>query len=150
MKKLLLAALLSITFISTSALAQDHVVKAQGMVFEPMFVFAQPGETVTWTNMPAHLVESIKSMMPEGATEFLSEMGKNFTYTVPETEGIIMYKCTPHWGARMGGGIVVGDPANAQELLDTYLETADTEAGLKPAKGLIKKLSKEMQQKGML
>lgn len=150
MKKLLIAALLSISFASSSAFAEDHVIKAQGMVFDPMFVFVEPGDTVTWTNMPAHLVESIKPMMPEGATEFLSEMGQTFSYTVPDTEGVIMYKCTPHWGARMGGAIVIGKPADAEKILAEYTDVAKIVGELKPAKGLIKKLGKEMQKQGIL
>ncbi|MCB1754041.1 MAG: pseudoazurin [Gammaproteobacteria bacterium] len=150
MKKVVSLAAMVFFLVSHQLKAEEHVIKAVGLVFEPLFVFAQPGDTITWTNMPAHMVESIESMMPADAEKMLSPIGETYTYTVVEQSGIHMYKCTPHWGARMGGGIVIGSPENAAEILDAYMEVIETDGALKPAKGLIKKLRKEMEERGVL
>ncbi len=130
--------------------AEEHIVKAVGVKFEPLFVFVQPGDTITWTNMPAHLVESIDAMMPEDAEKLLTPLGENYTYRIKEKSGIHMYKCTPHWGTRMGGGFVIGSPENAEEILEKYMAEIEKDGSLKPAKGLIKKLRKAMQKEGMI
>lgn len=131
------------------AAAADHIVKAVGVKFDPMFLVVEPGDTVTWTNMPAHLVESIGEMSPEGQPSFISEMGQTVSYTF-DVEGVVTYKCTPHWGARMGGMILVGNPDDLSGTLDTYLETADAIGALKPAKGLVKKFRKMLTKSGKL
>jgi len=78
-----------------------------------------------------------------------SEMSADFAIEV-KSEGIITYKCPPHWGARMGGFIVVGKPDNVEELLAQYAETANSTPGLKAAKGLVKKLRKDLTKNGQL
>ncbi len=124
-------------------------IKAVGVKFDPLIAYAEVGDTISWVNMAAHLVESIGEMSPADLTPFLSELSVDYSMMV-EGEGIITYKCTPHWGARMGGFIVVGQPDNLDELVDQYLETASTTATLKAAKGLVKKLRKDLEKKGML
>ena len=59
--------------------------------------------------MTGHNVETLGAMIPEGGVEMNTELGVDVTqqFDVP---GIYVYKCTPHWGARMGGVIVVGTP----------------------------------------
>ena len=131
------------------AVAAEHIVKAVGVKFDPMFLVVEPGDTVTWTNMPAHLVESISEMSPEGQPSFVSEMGQTVSYTF-DVEGVVTYKCTPHWGSRMGGMILVGNPDDLSGTLDTYLETADAIGALKPAKGLVKKFRKMLTKSGKL
>lgn len=131
------------------AVAAEHIVKAVGVKFDPMFLVVEPGDTVTWTNMPAHLVESIGEMSPEAQPAFISEMGETVSYTF-DVEGVVTYKCTPHWGARMGGMILVGSPDDLAGTLDTYLETADAIGALKPAKGLVKKFRKMLTKSGRL
>ena len=88
-------------------------------------------------------------MAPEGLEKINTELGANVTATF-EMEGIIVYKCTPHWGARMGGIIVVGKPENPSEIIDNYLATLETNKENLPAKGLLKKLRKDMEEKGLL
>ena len=88
-------------------------------------------------------------MSPADLEYFKSELSVDYALDVKQ-EGIITYKCTPHWGARMGGFIVVGNPDNLEELLAEYAETADTTPGLKAAKGLVKKLRKDLEKNGRL
>ena len=100
--------------------------------------------------MDGHNVETIDIMVPEGQEKINSELGANVT-AVFETEGIVVYKCTPHWGARMGGIIVVGKPDDPGKIIDAYTESIETDrAALLPVKGLLKKLRKDMEAKGLL
>ena len=120
-KSLLILALAA----ATSAFAANHEIKMLdtgkdgGMVFEPGFVKAQPGDTVTFkaTNS-GHWVQS--KALPEGAKEFLSEDGKDFTLKL-DKEGVYVYVCPPHRMMNMSGVIQVGKPVNkakAQEVAD--------------------------------
>lgn len=145
------SALLALTALTASVGASaDATVNAVGVKFEPLVAYVQPGESVSWTSMEAHNVETLNTMIPEGGIEFNSPIGENVTETF-DTAGIYVYKCTPHWGARMGGVVVVGKPGNAQEILDAYLAAIeDDRAALLPAKGLIKKAGKDMEEKGFM
>jgi len=135
--------------VPATALAAAHEVKAIQVKFDPLFVYIEPGDRIDWTNMAGHLIETIESMSPEGAEMILTEMGKDVSHTY-EVEGIHVYKCTPHWGARMGGIVVVGKPEDPVAILDGYLALLETEKENLPAKGLIKKLKKDMEEKGMI
>ena len=121
----------------------DHEVMARGVKFAPAILMIQPGDTVNWTNMASHNVETISDMMPEGAASIDSELGESVSQTF-ETEGIIVYKCAPHWGNRMGGIIVVGNPDNAMETIDAYMAAANENTENLPALGLLKDLRAEM------
>jgi len=130
--------------------AASTTVQAIGVKFDPMFVYIEPGDSVSWEGMAGHNVETIGAMSPEGATTMNTELGAavNATYDTP---GIHVYKCTPHWGARMGGVIVVGQPDDAAATIDAYTAAIETDrAGLLPAKGLLKKLRKDMEANGLL
>ena len=77
------------------------------MVFEPAFVKIAPGDTVKFLPTDkGHNAESIKGMLPEGATPFA---GKN------EQEGVYGIKCLPHYGMGMVAMIVVGAPGNLDQ-----------------------------------
>ena len=134
---------------STPGLSQQSVtVRAVGVKFDPMFVFIEPGDTVSWEGMAGHNVETIDAMVPEGQEKFNSTLGEDVSL-IFNTPGIVMYKCTPHWGARMGGAIVVGKPGNPSAIVDGYLAAIESDRGLLlPAKGLLKKLGKEIEAKG--
>ncbi len=134
---------------ATPVLSQQSVtVGAVGVKFDPLFVFIEPGDTVNWQGMAGHNVESIDAMVPEGQEKFNTTLGEDVSI-VFNTPGIVMYKCTPHWGSRMGGAIVVGKPDNAIGIVDAYTAAIESDRGLLlPAKGLLKKLSKEIQGKG--
>jgi pseudoazurin len=82
------------------------------MVFEPALVKIAPGDTVHFVAVDkGHDVLSIDGMIPEGATPFVGELGKDLTvaFTVP---GVYGYKCKPHYGMGMIGLVIVGDPVN--------------------------------------
>ena len=128
--------------------AADATVQAVGVKFEPLTVYIEPGETVSWEGMTGHNVETLGAMIPEGGVEMNTELGVDVTqqFDVP---GIYVYKCTPHWGARMGGVIVVGTPEDPQATLDEYLAAIETDrGGLLPAKGLLKKAALDMHELG--
>lgn len=87
------------------------------MVFEPAFVKVNPGDTVTFVPTDkGHNVETIKDMIPDGATPFKSKMNEEFkvTFDVPGVYGV---KCAPHVGMGMVAAVVVGDaPANVEKV----------------------------------
>jgi pseudoazurin len=95
--------------------AQVHIVTAEGLIFNPLVVTIQPGDTVAWENMPTHDTQSIAGLIPEGAEAWHSAMGENYQHTFTQ-EGIYLYKCTPHFGAGMGGAIIVGKPVNLEAI----------------------------------
>jgi pseudoazurin len=92
-----------------------HVVTAQGLKYEPLVIKIQPGDTVAWENMPTHDTQSIEGLIPEGAEAWHSQLGENYQRSF-SVEGIYIYKCTPHFGAGMGGGIIVGKPVNLEAI----------------------------------
>ena len=125
-KSLIAAALSAATLMSTAAMAEDHVVTASVTAFKPMVVLAQPGDTVSWTNMNGHITntkfvtaDGEVEFIPEGATGWTSSMGENYSTEPLTVEGVYLYKCDPHWGAGMGGAIVVGEPSNLEAIKAT-------------------------------
>lgn len=110
-----------IVLIAGSAYAADHQVKMLNkgekgaMVFEPDFVKAVPGDTVTFVPTDkSHDAESIKGMLPAGAEPFKGKLSQEIRVTLP-VEGVYGVKCTPHYGMGMVAMIVVGNPVNAEE-----------------------------------
>ena len=85
------------------------------MVFEPAFVRAEPGDTITFVPTDkSHNVESIAEILPEGVEPFKSKLNEEFVLTVTEP-GVYAVKCTPHFAMGMVGLIQVGDaPANLE------------------------------------
>ena len=115
MKKVLLA---SVLVFSGSVLAADHEVKMLdsgkdgGMVFEPGFVKAEVGDTVTF--IPTHKGHWVQSRaIPEGAEKFLSKENEKFSLTLTH-EGVYVYVCPPHRMMNMSGIIQVGKPTNLE------------------------------------
>lgn len=88
------------------------------MVFEPAYVKANPGDTITFMPIDkGHNVESIKDMIPEGVAAFKSKINENYTLTVTEP-GAYFVKCTPHYSMGMVALIVVGDnPGNLEQII---------------------------------
>jgi len=130
--------------------AADATVNAVGVQFEPLTVYIEPGDSVSWTSMAGHNVETIGAMIPDGGTELNTELGVEVSATF-DTPGLYVYKCTPHWGSRMGGVIVVGEPEDPQAILDAYTAAIEEDrAGLLPAKGLLVKSGRDMEEKGLL
>lgn len=95
--------------------SKNHTVTAQGLIYEPLVVTIAPGDSVSWTNMSTHNTESIEGLIPEGAEMWASKMSENYSRTFTQ-EGIYVYKCTPHFGAGMGGAIIVGEPVNLEQI----------------------------------
>jgi len=85
-----------------------------GMVFEPDFIQAAPGDTVKFLPTDkGHNAESIKGMLPDGVEKFKSKINQEFVLTV-EKDGLYGVKCTPHYGLGMVALIAVGDPVNEE------------------------------------
>jgi pseudoazurin len=93
----------------------NHVVTAEGLIFNPLVVKINPGDSVSWNNMSTHNSESIDGLIPEGAEKWNSPMSENYQRTFNQ-EGIYVYKCTPHIGTGMGGVIIVGEPVNLEQI----------------------------------
>jgi len=57
------------------------------MVYEPNFILAAPGDTVTFVPTDkSHNAESIKGRIPDGVSAFKGKIGEQITVTV-EKEG---------------------------------------------------------------
>lgn len=120
-KALLIATLAATTLISGFANAAEFEVKMLnkgekgGMVFQPDFIKAAPGDTVKFIPTDkGHNVESIKGMLPDGVKKFKSKFNKEYVLTV-EKDGLYGLKCSPHYGLGMIALIVVGEPVNETE-----------------------------------
>ena len=84
------------------------------MVFEPDFIAAAPGDTIRF--VPAdkgHNVETIKGMLPEGATPIKSKFNEEITVTF-DKEGVYGFKCLPHYAMGMVALATVGTPTNLE------------------------------------
>ena len=120
-RTLVLAAALTAFAMAGSAQAADHQVQMLNkgdkgaMVFQPDFIKAAPGDTVTFLPTDkSHDAESVKGMLPEGAEPFKGKMSEGITITV-NAEGVYGVKCTPHYGMGMVALITVGAPVNLEE-----------------------------------
>jgi pseudoazurin len=114
------AAALAALMIAGAAQAADHQVQMLNkgdkgaMVFQPDFVQAVPGDTVTFVPTDkGHDAESIKGMIPDGAEAFKGKISQPITVTLT-AEGIYGVKCSPHYGMGMVALIVVGTPGNLE------------------------------------
>lgn len=122
MKRILVAAAaFAALVIAGGAQAADHQVQMLNkgdkgaMVFQPDFIQAAPGDTITFVPTDkSHDAASIKGMIPEGAEPFKGKMSEKFTVNV-NVEGVYGVKCTPHYGMGMVALIVVGKPVNLEE-----------------------------------
>jgi pseudoazurin len=84
------------------------------MVFEPAFVKAAVGDTVTFLSTDkGHNVEGIEGMLPDGVEPFKSGMGEDFVLTLT-VEGVYGVKCTPHHSMGMVALIQAGAPVNLE------------------------------------
>jgi len=117
--KLTIAALAGI-LLSSSAFAEAFEVKMLNkgtdgaMVFEPAFIKAAVGDTVTFISTDkGHNVEGIKGMLPEGVEPFKSALGDDYILTLT-AEGVYGIKCTPHYTMGMVALIQVGAPVNLE------------------------------------
>ena len=121
--KTAIAAIVLAGFAVVPALAADYEVHmlnkgvAGTMVFEPAFVQAQPGDTVTFIPTDkGHNVEAIKDMLPEGVEIFKSKINETYVLTV-DVPGVYGVKCTPHFAMGMVGLIIVGEDTSNLEAI---------------------------------
>jgi len=118
----LIAAGLVALLLAPAASAENHDVRMLNrgedgaMVFEPAFIRAEPGDTVTFLSTDrGHNAENIAGMLPEGVEAFSSALGADFVLTVTE-EGLYGIKCTPHFAMGMVALIQVGTPVNLEAV----------------------------------
>lgn len=84
------------------------------MVFEPDFIAAAPGDTIRFVPTDkGHNVETIKGMLPEGATPVKSKFNEEVVVTF-DKEGVYGLKCTPHYAMGMVALVTVGTPTNLE------------------------------------
>lgn len=122
MKKLIsFAAIAAVVMFAGAANAADHQVQMLNkgdkgaMVFQPDFIVAAPGDTVTFVPTDkGHDAASIDGMIPDGAEPFKGKISQEITVTV-DKEGVYGVKCVPHYGLGMVALIVVGQPTNLEQ-----------------------------------
>ena len=83
-----------------TAKSEEHVVTANLTSFNPLVVFAMPGDTIRWTNMTGHDTESIDGMILTGAQKWRSKLGEDH-FIVLDKDGAYIYKCNPHIASGM-------------------------------------------------
>ncbi|SFJ04097.1 pseudoazurin [Bosea sp. OK403] len=82
------------------------------MVFEPALVKIAPGDTVKFVAVDkGHNVETVETMLPEGAKAFVGKVNEELAITF-DKPGVYGYKCKPHYGMGMVAMVVVGDAPN--------------------------------------
>ncbi|QEU08441.1 pseudoazurin [Paracoccus yeei] len=115
----------ALTALAGPALAADHQVQmlnkgADGvMVFEPAFVKAEVGDTVTFVPTDkSHDVASLPGMLPEGVAEFESKLNEQFVLTL-DKPGLYGVKCKPHLPMGMVALIQAGPDAPNYDALAT-------------------------------
>ena len=105
--------ILTISFLSNLAIAQNHAIDMlnklgkERMVFSKKVISINLNDQISWKSVDkGHNVEFIG--MPDGVTKYKSKISKdaNFKFTKP---GIYLYQCTPHKAMGMIGVVLVGD-----------------------------------------
>lgn len=116
-----MAAAAAALLLAGAAQAADHQVQMLNkgekgaMVFQPDFIAAAPGDTVTFVPTDkTHNAETIKGMLPDGAEPFKGKTSEQVTVTV-DKEGVYGVKCLPHYAMGMVALIVVGKPVNLEQ-----------------------------------
>lgn len=109
---------LAVSMLAGAAQAADHQIQMLNkgekgmMVFQPDFVQAAPGDTVTFVPTDeGHYAQSIWGMIPNGAKTFKGKSGEQITVKL-DKEGVYGVKCAAHYGMGMVALIVVGKPVN--------------------------------------
>ena len=116
--EIVLAVPFAVSMLPGAAQAADHQIQMLDkgekgvMVFQPDFVQAAPGDTVTFVPTDkGHLAQSIWGMIPEGAKTFKGKSSEQITVKL-DKEGVYGVKCAAHYGMGMVALIVVGKPVN--------------------------------------
>ncbi|SBS26961.1 Pseudoazurin precursor [Marinomonas aquimarina] len=93
------------------------------MVFEPDFIQAQVGDTVTFVpTQPGHYVQSY--VTAEGQDAWTSTFNETYQITL-NNEGVNLYYCPPHLMMGMVGMIQVGEAINSEVIETRYPELRD-------------------------
>ena len=119
MNKLILCLFLLASFISAENFDIKMVnadASGQVMVFDPPFIKANIGDTVTFlpTDM-LHNSQSVPGLIPSSASSWNGAMNEKITIEL-NTEGVYVYQCTPHIALGMIGVIQVGEPTNIDNI----------------------------------
>ena len=88
----------------------------QLMIFDPPFVKANVGDTVTF--LPTDLLhnsQSVPGLVPSSANAWNGAMNEKITIKL-DVEGVYVYQCTPHIALGMIGVIQVGNPINIDDI----------------------------------
>ena len=124
----LIVASLAAFLLAPAAFAENFEVKmlnkgSEGaMVFEPAFVKAAVGDTVTFISTDkGHNAENIADMLPEGVEKFKGKMGEDYVLTLA-AEGLYGVKCTPHYTMGMVALIQAGAPVNQEGIAAVVLK----------------------------
>ena len=119
-KTLTLTAVLALLAGAAAATETTHTVQmlnkgeAGAMVFEPAYIAAQPGDTITFVPTDrGHNAATIEGILPEGAEPFEGGMGDEVSITVTE-EGLYGVQCDPHAAMGMVAVIQVGEATNLE------------------------------------
>lgn len=106
--------------VSSPLMAADHTVKMLNfgkdgsMVFEPAYVKAEIGDTITF--VPQNSSHNVQSFaIPEGAAPWKSKLDEEYKVTV-DKEGVYLYYCPPHLMMAMIGVVQVGKPENLEAV----------------------------------
>ena len=119
MNKLILCLFLLASFISAENFDIKMVnadASGQVMVFDPPFIKANIGDTVTFlpTDM-LHNSQSVPGLIPSSANSWNGAMNEKITIEL-NTEGVYVYQCTPHIALGMIGVIQVGEATNIDNI----------------------------------
>ena len=119
MNKLILCLFLLASFISAENFDIKMVnadASGQVMVFDPPFIKANIGDTVTFlpTDM-LHNSQSVPGLIPSSADSWNGAMNEKITIEL-NAEGVYVYQCTPHIALGMIGIIQVGSPTNIDDV----------------------------------
>ena len=119
MNKLILCLCLLASFISAENFDIKMVnadASGQVMVFDPPFIKANIGDTVTFlpTDM-LHNSQSVPGLIPSSASSWNGAMNEKITIEL-NTEGVYVYQCTPHIALGMIGVIQVGEATNIDNI----------------------------------
>ncbi|GAB3488361.1 pseudoazurin [Marinomonas epiphytica] len=122
-KMIKMAALLAV-FVPSVVFAKDWQIKMLNygeegsMVFEPSYIEAQVGDTVTF--IPAQSGHNAKSyVVPEGEQAWSSKLNQEYTLSLNQ-QGVHLYYCPPHLIMGMIGVIKVGEALNQQVIEQKY------------------------------
>ena len=135
MKKIII---LSLIIFTSQIFSSDYEVRMLNsgpggiMVFDPPVMKIKKGDTIHFKSVDmAHNSESISNMMPESGDTWMGAMSEDISVTF-NTEGIYVYRCTPHIMMAMVGVIQVGNANNleqvkaqANQLKNTFVTNKD-------------------------